>query len=202
MGKIMIINGSPRPPKSNSKKYADLFVKNCTAPTRYFSITKNNHLELCKNMEDFSDVLLVFPLYADGIPVTLLNFFKTLENNPPKQKPCISVLINCGFIEPEQNDTAIKIVQVFCRNQGYSFGSVLRIGSGEAILNTPFKIFVIRKIKKLAISISETKNKNLKTTMPLTKKMFIKASARYWENYGKQNGLTRDEMSIMEIEKK
>ena len=32
-------------------------------------------------MNDFSDMLLVFPLYADGIPATLLNFLKSLENN-------------------------------------------------------------------------------------------------------------------------
>ena len=46
MGKIMIINGSPRAPKSNSKQYADLFAKSCTIPTQYFNITKNNHLAI------------------------------------------------------------------------------------------------------------------------------------------------------------
>ena len=201
MGKIMIINGSPRAPKSNSKKYADLFMKNCTVPTKYFAITKKNHLELCKTMEDFTDVLFTFPLYADGIPVTLMNFLKTLEENPPKQKPRISVLINCGFIEPEQNDIAVKMLRFFCKKQGYSFGSLLRIGSGEAILTTPFKVFVTRKIKRLAISVSEGRNENLKATMPLPKKIFVRASTSYWENCGKRNGITREQMSIMKIEK-
>ena len=50
-------------------------------------------------MNDFSDMLLVFPLYADGIPATLLNFLKSLENNLPDKKPVISVIINCGFLE-------------------------------------------------------------------------------------------------------
>lgn len=201
MGKVMIINGSPRAPKSNSKKYADLFVKSSKIPTEYFAITKKNHLDLCKAMENFTDVLFVFPLYADGIPVTLLNFLKTLEKNPPKQKPIISVLINCGFIEPEQNNIAVKMMQFFCKKEGYSIGSLLRIGSGEAILKTPLKVFVTRKIKKLAISVSKGQNKSLKATMPLTKKMFLRASATYWENYGKENGITKDQMSIMEIEK-
>ena len=130
-----------------------------------------------------------------------MNFLKTLEKNPPKQKPRISVLINCGFIEPEQNDIAVKMVRFFCRKQGYAFGSLLRIGSGEAILTTPLKVFVTRKIKKLAISVSKGKNKNLKATMPIPKNMFVKASAIYWENYGKSNGITREQMSVMEIEK-
>ncbi len=201
MGKIMIINGSPRAPKSNSKQYADLFAKSCTIPTQYFNITKNNHLELCNIMGDFTEVLLIFPLYADGIPVTLMNFLKTLEQNPPKQKPRISVLINCGFFEPEQNDIAVKMVRFFCKKQGYPFGSLLRIGGGEAFLTTPLKVFVTRKIKKLAIAVSEGKNENLKVTMPITKKMFVKASTSYWENYGKRNGITPEQMSTMEIEK-
>lgn len=50
-----------------------------SAPTEYFEVTKENHVELCGKMDGFTDVLLVFPLYADGIPVTLLNFLKTLR---------------------------------------------------------------------------------------------------------------------------
>lgn len=201
MGKIMLLNGSPRAPKSNSKQYAELFAQNVSMPAEYFAINKKNHLELCGAMENFTDMMLVFPLYADGIPVTLLNFLKTLEKHPPKQKPKISVLINCGFYEPEQNDVAVKMIQIFCEKQGYSFGSVLRIGSGEAILGTPLKRCVIRKIKRLAASVSEGRDENLKVTMPLTKRMFVRASATYWTNYGKRNGITREQMEIMEIEK-
>ena len=46
MGKIMILNGSPRAPKSNSKRYASLFAAVCPLETEYFNITKTNHLEL------------------------------------------------------------------------------------------------------------------------------------------------------------
>lgn len=196
----MIINGSPRAPKSNSKKYADIFTKNCAVPSEYFAVKSENHFALCKTMENFTDVLLVFPLYADGIPVTMMKFLKTLEKNPPKQKPKISVLINCGFIEPEQNDVAVKMVRFFCKTHGYSFGSLLRIGSGEAILTTPLKVFAIRKIKKLARSVSLGRDANLKATMPIPKKIFVRASSKYWENYGKRHGITREQMSTLEIE--
>ena len=107
MGKILILNGSPRAPKSNSKQYADIFAQKCKWDTKYSCITSSNHLNLCSELNHFSDVLLVFPLYADGIPVTLLNFLKNLENHLPDRKPVISVLINCGFLEDFQNDTAV-----------------------------------------------------------------------------------------------
>ncbi len=200
MENIIILNASPRAPKSNSKTYAQIFQKYSKLPTEYFNINKLNHMEICNKIKQFSQLLFVFPLYADSIPVTLLNFLKTLENNPPKNKPVISVLINCGFIEPEQNDTAVKIMKIFCKQNGYVFGSVLKIGSGEAILETPFRFFVSRKIKKLADSVSKKKFCELKVTMPITKKAFLKASESYWINYGRKNGLSKEEMQTLKIE--
>lgn len=200
MGKIMILNGSPRAPKSNSKQYAELLSAACPVETAYFNITRTNHRELCRTMEGFTDVVFVFPLYADSIPVTLLNFLKTLEENPPQQKPTVSVLINCGFLEPEQNDVAVSIMRLYCRENGYPFGSALEIGSGEAILSTPFRILVRSRINKLASSLASRQYRTLKVTMPLPKKIFLKASTTYWTNYGKRNGITREQMATMEIE--
>ena len=151
-------------------------------------------------MGDFTHVLLVFPLYADGIPVTLLNFLKSVEKNPPLKKPAISVMVNCGFLEPAQNNIALQIVQLFCKENGFSFGSALKIASGEAILSTTFRFLVRRKIKRLASSIEQGNHQTFEVTMPLPKSIFLRASTSYWENYGKKNGVTKEQMSTMEIE--
>lgn len=202
MGKIIILNGSPRAPKSNSKIYSEIFMKKTGEQTEYFNISKKNHIELCQKLKGCSHILFVFPLYADGVPVTLLNFLKALENNPPKNKPAVSIMINCGFMEPQQNNVAVRIMEMFCKRNGYKLGSVLKIASGEAILATPFKIMVSSKIKKLADSISKENYTQLQVTMPISKKMFLRASTKYWENYGKRNGVTREEMDTMKIEGK
>ena len=200
MDRIVILNGSPRAPKSNSRQYAEIFSRHCRCATNYFSISGENHLELCAALEDCSDLLLVFPLYADGIPVTLLHFLKVLQQYSPKHKPVVSVLINCGFLEYQQNDVAVDMIELFCRENGYRFGSVLKIGSGEAILNTPFRILAVKKIKKLAVSIMQKKYRTLQTTMPIFPKLFVKASTSYWIDYGKKNGITKEQMETMQIE--
>lgn len=200
MGKCLILNASPRAPRSNSKKYAEIFSEKSSYETEYAAITRSNHLQLCERLPAYSDVVLVFPLYADGIPVTLLNFFKTLEANPPREKPVVSVIINCGFLEPAQNDIAVSMVRLFCKQNGYRFGSVLKIGSGEAILDTPFKRMVVSKIKKFAASIADGQYRELQTTMPLSKRLFIRASTRYWVLYGQKNGVSKEEMQTMKIE--
>lgn len=200
MEKILILNGSPRAPKSNSKLYAGLFSDYCPRPIDYAAITRNNHLELCAQMEKYTDVLLVFPLYADALPVGLLNFLKSLEKHPPRKKPVISVLINCGFLEAHQNDIAIRMLRLFCRNNGYETGSVLKLGSGEAILQTPFRYVAKRSIRKLAKAVASGRHQDFSATMPLTRKLFLWASTVYWTNYGKKFGITKQEMQRMDIE--
>lgn len=200
MEKLIILNGSPRAPRSNSKQYAALFAEHYPVKTEYCEIRRNNHLQLCEAVDTATKLLFVFPLYADSLPVTLLNFLKTLEQHPPRQKPIVSVLVNCGFLEPRQNDVAVEMMQLFCSENGYPFGSVLKVGSGEAILTTPFAGLVRRKMKRFARAVAENGNQTFSVTMPLPKRLFLRASTAYWTEYGKKNGVTKEEMQRMQIE--
>lgn len=200
MAKLVVINGSPRAAKSNSKAYATIFKKYYKEDIVEFNISKNNHLEICRSIEDCENILFVFPLYADGLPVTLLNFLKEFEaykiDNPIK----IHFIVNCGFLEYQQNTIAIKMIKLFCKQKGLQMGSYLSIGSGEAILKTPFAFLVKFKIKQLVKAIEGGKDKALFVKMPLSKKFFIKASTQYWIGLAKANGVTKEQMATMEIE--
>lgn len=200
--KLLIINGSPRGKRSNSRKYGELLEKVSKSPIDTTYVMKNNKKELCKQIEEYTDVVIMFPLYADGIPTHLLEFLIVLEESSLTRKPKIHILINCGFLEPKQNDTCIKMMKYFCKKNGFTFGSVLSIGSGEAIMNTPFKVVVQRKMKSFLWSIKESTIKNYKVTMPLTKVMFVKASTMYWINYGKNFNTSKESMQNMIVEGK
>ena len=196
----MIINGSPRAPKSNSKRYAEIFMRYHNNETLYFNINKNNHNELISEIGNSSDLIIMFPLYVDSLPVGLLDFLKYMEKNPPTNKPAISILINCGFLEHEQNNIAIDMIKFYCRKNGFKIGSILSLGSGEAILDTPFKFIARNNIKKFSKSISSMKYDSFQATMPLPKKIFIWASTNYWKSYGKKFGITKQNMQTMHIE--
>ena len=200
MDRVLIINASPRAPKSNSKRYAQLFSKHYAGQTEYVNLTGKNHEELCGKLEEVPQLLLVFPLYADALPVTLLHFLKTLESHPPKKRPVVSVLINCGFYEYQQNHIAVQMLQLFCRQHAYPFGAVLEIGSGEAILDSPFRGFAEGKIKKLAKSIGMGRYQSFHVTMPIPRKLFARASTQYWIKYGGRFGVSKEQMQTMEIE--
>ena len=90
----MILNASPRAPRSNSKEYAALFSARCSLPCQYFALKGQPASQLIQEMEHFSHLLLVFPLYVDSLPVELLAFLEEVQRNPPRNKPRLSVLIN------------------------------------------------------------------------------------------------------------
>ena len=202
MGKIVIINGSPRAPKSNSKMYAEMFKGfwGRKDTLSFDAIAKDNE-EALKSICECENLLFVFPLYADSIPVTLMKFLKKLENYPIAEKPTVHVLINCGFFEPQQNLTALEILNFFLKKNGFKVGSVLCIGSGEAICNSPFSFIARGKIKKFANAIKRRKNMFFKITMPIPKMAFVKASTNYWIKYAKKNGVDFEQMNTMEIER-
>lgn len=200
MDSVLILNGSPRAPRSNSKRYAQLFSEACPLETVYFDLIKTEQAKVLEAMEETSRVLLVFPLYVDGLPVVLLEFLKYLEEHPPENRPTLSVLINCGFLELEQNNIAVEMIRLFARKNGYPMGAVLKIGGGEAILDTPFRGFARARIRALARAVAKDQERVMGVTMPLPKKLFLKASSRYWEAYGRKNGVTREQMETMEIE--
>ena len=118
---VLLLNGSPRAPVSHSKELARMFQEVCPLPGKYRAISPSNHKELCQLAGKTSHLLLVFPLYVDGVPAKLLEFLKALERGPPREKPTISLLTTWGFLEPEQNDTAVETLPLFCGKNLYYF---------------------------------------------------------------------------------
>lgn len=200
MGKISIVNGSPRAPHSNSRRYAALFKGCWDGETEEYAVMDKKHAAFCRSLEGTRDLLLVFPLYADGLPAVLMEFLKALRDTELRKKPTVHALINCGFLEPEQNAVAAEIIRLFCRQNGFPAGTFLCVGSGEAILDTPFAFLVRRKIRRMARAIRRGKAEYLQVAMPLTKAMFLRASTSYWLRRGQANGLNREQMATMAIE--
>lgn len=201
MGKLIVVNGSPRPAVSNSKKFIALFEKCYSGDIQVFNALSKDYSGHLEALHNSDEMLLVFPLYADALPVSLMNFMKAVETarlNSIK----VHILINCGFFEPEQNNIAIDMLRLFCERNGFRIGSVLSVGSGEAILTSPFAFVARWKVRKLARNIARGRSVTLKATMPITRRMFVRDSFTYWTKYGEKFGTSPDEMNTMQIEGK
>ena len=104
------------------------------------------------------------------------------------------------FTVPGQKRFDRARIEQFCRRTGCTLGAVLKIGSGEAILDTPFVFLVHRRIRVLAAAVTAGRPRVLQVTMPIPKRLFVAASAVYWENYGRRSGISKQQMQSMDIE--
>ena len=132
------------------------------------------------------------------MPSLVISFFNSLKKYK-FQNQKVHLIINCGFLEWQQNLVAREIFKLFCEDLNLNFSCSLLIGSGEAIMNTPFKVLVNRQLKGFANDIYNKKNKMRKVNMLLSKKNFIKASTKYWIKYGLKNGISKEEMERKEV---
>ena len=60
---ILIVNGSPRAPRSNSKLYAEAFMKGWRKGAEYMNLTLINHQAIIEKIGSgaYREVLFVFP---------------------------------------------------------------------------------------------------------------------------------------------
>src|SRR5665648_521357 len=201
MDKTVIINGSHRAPLSNSRRYTKYLMKVLKTESEEFLLNKNNYDEVSKELLFAQKAILIFPLYVDCIPSILLGFLNRLEKLGEKYKnrPTVYIIINCGFIENEQNEVAISIMEYFLKKNSFKYGGVLSIGSGEAIMDYTFRGLVKGKLKKYKKENERGETLSIKTHIPISKWFFVKAGNKYWSLKGTSHGKTKMEMQTMEV---
>lgn len=200
MGTLMIVNGSPRAPKSNSKFYIQAFLSRWTGHCKLYSVTERRHRSCLEELEECTDLLLVFPLYTDALPSGLMEFLQAVLAAGRQAPLRVHMVVNCGFREPAQNQVAADMIRLFCKRGGFTFGSCLLMGCGEAFPSTPFRGIAERKLRRLATAVARGEQLCLTAAMPLTRGLFLRAANRYWRRRGEANGLTPEQMATPEIE--
>jgi hypothetical protein len=82
-------------------------------------------------------VVLAFPLYVDCLPYPVINALELIAGNRQagagSKKQSLLCVVNCGFPEARQNDTAVAICRQFAREAGFEWLGGLALGAGEVI---------------------------------------------------------------------
>ncbi|MCE9577917.1 MAG: NAD(P)H-dependent oxidoreductase [Deltaproteobacteria bacterium] len=79
--------------------------------------------------------VLVTPLYVDALPALATHALELVAQvrNPDFPPAQFAVIINCGFPEPEQIRTALRIARHFAVRAGYAWAGGLPLGGGGSI---------------------------------------------------------------------
>lgn len=78
--------------------------------------------------------VIATPLYVDAMPALVVRAFDhVVRARAGTHAGRCSVLVNCGFPEPEQTRTALRVARHFCTRAGYHWAGGLPLGGGGAI---------------------------------------------------------------------
>ncbi len=79
-------------------------------------------------------VVLAFPLYVDSLPAPLVRLLELVaaRRGPavPAGSPRLAVVVQCGFPEARQCDTAVAICRLFAEHTGMRWAGALAMGMG------------------------------------------------------------------------
>lgn len=87
---------------------------------------------------DASDlVVLAFPLYVDSLPAPLTRLLERIAGRrdciTPAGTPRLAVIVQCGFPESHQCDTAVGICRLFSERTGMRWAGALAMGMGGSL---------------------------------------------------------------------
>ncbi|MGL4950747.1 MAG: hypothetical protein ACRC4M_02845 [Mycoplasma sp.] len=158
--KVLIINTSPRKSFTTSK-YLSNILKFWLTGNKVETITLKSIVEYKKIIEKLPDVdTVVFatPVYVDSIPSTTLEHLVMLQKHVIQHNLKFNVygLVNCGFYEGHQTESALKTFEFWCKHAKLNWCGGLGVGGGVMvgfIRTLPWIGFVMEAIIVGIISI-------------------------------------------------
>lgn len=146
----LILNGSPRGKSSNSSVITEWFIDGFNTealPTDGFdkSDIEILYLNKIKHLDEYankalaaSHIVMVFPLYVDGMPAQVKAFIEALASlSPTTVQKNITFIIHSGFSEGIQNKTLEDYLNRFAKRMGYNNAGVIVIPGSEGFRLMP-----------------------------------------------------------------
>lgn len=156
---ILLVNGSPRRGKANSRIILDEMRKRLGEGHGYRMVEPMVTPTASEADLDVDLIIVAFPLYIDCLHSRLLSWLISAEqvlagNQGPTatRKPAMIAIANNGFYEGVQNRGALDILVNFCVRTGIRWLGGAGIGSGEMMTHlreAPDTMFIKRPVSHL-----------------------------------------------------
>ena len=143
----IILNGSPKvnPKESNTRIFAEEFVRNMKNPCEIRRIAKEDPEELAEYIKRFDTIILIMPLYVHAMPGTVMKFIEKLKPAEGEGKS-IGFIIQAGFMETSQERFVERYFKNLAAQLNYKYLGTVSKGEAAGIYMYP-KMF--KKVLKL-----------------------------------------------------
>jgi hypothetical protein len=146
-------------------------------------------------------VILSFPTYVDATPAAMVRAMELLvqQRRGNTDRTPLMAIANCGFMEAEQNRSALDICRLFARDGGFEWRGGLALGGGPAIDGRPLAELggmarnVRRSLALSAEALAEGKELpkvaiDLMAKRSLPRWLYIAFGNLGWKRRAKKNG--------------
>ena len=143
---VLLLVGSPKGlEKSNSARLGRLVVdgleeRGWTRESIHLHAavkSEEGQRDLFEAIDRANVVLFTAPLYVDSLPAPAIRALELIaahrRSGDAKRVPRFVSIINCGFVEPSQNDTCQRILQRFADRTGFDWVAGVSLGGGGQI---------------------------------------------------------------------
>ena len=151
--------------------------------------------ELTASIETASVVVLSTPLYVDSLPAPVIHALHEIAARRAESGdgnvPRFLSIVNCGFVEPWQNEGAQRMLQLFCSQARFESVGSLSLGSTGTMT---------KKVRQAFDLVAEALHENIRipdSVYELTKDrvipqfLYILGGNMMWKRQAKANGLNR-----------
>jgi NAD(P)H-dependent FMN reductase len=149
--KALLLVGSPRGERSNSKAFGSYLIMRMEADgaqvsTEYLvRLAKSpGGLEnLTAAVDDADIIVIAAPLYIDSIPAYVIRALEQIRDSrkavPASKRQRLFVIVNSGFPEAKHNHVAIDMYRLFAREAGMEWAGGIPRGWGMAVDRRPLE---------------------------------------------------------------
>lgn len=135
----IIVNGSPRGTNGNSQIIINKFLEGYTLDgntNELFCITaKDKWDEISIAISKAENIIVVFPLYAELLPGSLLEFFEYLSNTKLSKNNKMSFILHSGNLIAGVRGCCKQYLAELTKSLGCDFGGVLVRGNSFFYFN-------------------------------------------------------------------
>lgn len=200
--RILLLVGSPKGlEKSNSARLGRLVVDGlveCGWASESIHLhaaveSEEGQRELLEAIDRADVVLFAAPLYVDSLPAPAIRALERIaaHRRPAgaKRPPRFVSIIQCGFVEPSQNDTCQRILRRFVDRVGFEWiGGVSLGGGGRIARRARSAIDLLIEAVDLEILIPDEVER-LTRKASVASRLYVIAGNAAWRGWASKNGV-------------
>lgn len=148
--RAILLIGSPKGKNSSSASLGGYLLKkieeyDITAETVHLHSEMSSEIKRYRFLEKIKEadiIILAAPLYVDTLPAKVIKALSLIVENKnkinaesanSKNSKSLTVIVNCGFPEAEQNEIALKVYEQFAKEAHFKYLGGIAVGMGGAV---------------------------------------------------------------------